>query len=123
MAHLARLGFTSVHNVNEDFYRNVDEGNIPEHDVLLTNPPYSGDHFRRILSFCGASTKPWFLLLPNFVCRKTYYRDAIGPRANPLFLIPDPLKPYRYWAPGRKGSRSETKPRVPLRSRPSGTWR
>lgn len=116
VAHLARLGFTSVHNVNEDFYRNVEEGNIPEHDVLLTNPPYSGDHFRRILSFCGASTKPWLLLLPNFVCRKTYYREAVGPRANPLFLIPDPLKPYRYWAPGRKGfeERNQAKGTTPF---------
>lgn len=102
--HLARLGFTNVHNANEDFYKCIDDGTIPEHDVLLTNPPYSGDHFRRILSFCGASKKPWLLLLPNFVCRKQYYQPAIGgDGVSPLFLIPDPLKPYRYWAPGRKG--------------------
>ena len=63
--------------------------------------------------------KPWLLLLPNFVCRKQYYEPAINPppsggtedggaprsspRQPPLFLIPDPLKPYRYWAPGRAG--------------------
>ena len=28
---------------------------------------------------------------------------SVGSNVNPLFLIPDPLKPYRYWAPGRKG--------------------
>ena len=102
--HLKRLGFESVHNVNEDFYENVEKNTIPEYDVLLTNPPYSSDHFKRILNFCGTSEKPFFLLLPNFVCRKTYYASEITSRKKePLFLIPDELRPYRYWAPGRKG--------------------
>ena len=121
--HLARLGFTDVYNANEDFYKVIAENRVPEHDVLLTNPPYSGDHFRKILEFCGESNKPWLLLLPNFVCRKTYYQPSLGFPADdadakkkedsdsgrptriekPFFLIPDPLKPYRYWAPGRKG--------------------
>jgi len=107
--HLARLGFANVINRNEDFYKCIDEKRIPEHDVLLTNPPYSGDHFRRILSFCGKSKKPWLLLLPNFVCRKQYYEPAIGASSKPLFLIPDQLKPYRYWAPGRKGYEDRTR--------------
>ncbi|CAL6279365.1 unnamed protein product [Bathycoccus prasinos] len=78
--HLKRLGFESVHNVNEDFYENIKKNTIPEYDVLLTNPPYSSDHFKRILSFCGAREKPFFLLLPNFVCRKTYYANEITSR-------------------------------------------
>ena len=102
--HLAKLGFTNVYNANEDFYACIDSGTVPEHDVLLTNPPYSGDHFKRILAFVGQLGKPWLLLLPNFVCRKSYYAPSIEPQqCKPLFLIPDPDKPYRYWAPGRKG--------------------
>ena len=115
--HLTRLGFTNVYNANEDFYKCIEEKRIPDHDVLLTNPPYSGDHFRRILSFCGKSKKPWLLLLPNFVCRKQYYQPAIGGEGvKPLFLIPDPLKPYRYWAPGRKGfeERNQAKGTTPF---------
>lgn len=28
---------------------------VPQHDVLLTNPPYSGDHVERLLRFCRSS--------------------------------------------------------------------
>jgi len=140
--HLARLGFTSVHNENEDFYAVIEEGRVPEHDVLLTNPPYSGDHFRKILEFCGRSRKPWLLLLPNFVCRKTYYQPSLGlsddrlpgggasakekgetneanrgsrnEKEKPLFLIPDPARPYRYWAPGRAGFEDRAKGTTPF---------
>lgn len=103
VAHLNALGFESVYNENEDFYERVATKTTPEFDVLVTNPPYSGEHFKRILSFCRACGKPWLLLLPNFVCRKQYYQPSIGPNARPLFLIPDAAKPYRYWAPGRQG--------------------
>jgi len=103
VAHLNALGFENVYNRNEDFYERVATKTTPEFDVLVTNPPYSGDHFKRILSYCRACGKPWLLLLPNFVCRKSYYAPSIGDAAKPLFLIPDPAKPYRYWAPGRKG--------------------
>ena len=139
--HLARLGFTCVYNENEDFYAVVRQGRVPEHDVLLTNPPYSGDHFRKILEFCGRSRKPWLLLLPNFVCRKAYYQPSLGlePGAGdatgacqktnggggdapareaatekPLFLIPDPARPYRYWAPGRAGHETRAKGTTPF---------
>ena len=99
--HLRALGFESVYNRNEDFYEKVATKTTPDFDVLVTNPPYSGDHFKRILTFCRDSNKPWLLLLPNFVCRKSYYEECVGERAKPLFLIPDSTKPYRYWAPGR----------------------
>ena len=114
--HLARLGFTSVYNKNEDFYKCIEDKRIPEHDVLLTNPPYSGDHFRRILSFCAKNKKPWLLLLPNFVCRKQYYQPCVGEDVKALFLIPDPTKPYRYWAPGRRGfeDRNQAKGTTPF---------
>jgi hypothetical protein len=121
--HLARLGFTNVYNENEDFYAVIEQNRVPPHDVLLTNPPYSGDHFRKILEFCGRSEKPWLLLLPNFVCRKTYYQPSLGlsedgpedgKKEKPLFLIPDPTRPYRYWAPGRAGFEERAKGTTPF---------
>jgi hypothetical protein len=47
--HLGELGFSSVYNENEDFYE-TDRYKQPrgppagEYDVVVTNPPYSGDH-------------------------------------------------------------------------------
>ena len=36
---------------------------MPDYDVLVTNPPFSGTHLGRILRFCAASGKPWMLLV------------------------------------------------------------
>ena len=122
--HLARLGFTDVHNRNEDCYRVWSTGRTPQFDVLITNPPYSADHMQRILAFAVASGKPWLLLLPNFVAFKRNFRDIlsggeIAPGGNAggaakgkgggagsaspspavSFLVPS--KRYVYYAPGR----------------------
>ncbi len=44
----------AVINRNEDFYATAARGDVPVHDVLVTNPPFSGDHKERILRFwCG----------------------------------------------------------------------
>ena len=40
-----------VLNENRDFYADAAAGALPEHDVLLTNPPYSADHKQRLLSY------------------------------------------------------------------------
>ena len=74
--HLASLGFTQVYNVCEDFYARLRHGDLPDYDVLLTNPPYSSDHLQRICRFITSSGKPWLLLVPNFVYMKEYYRSA-----------------------------------------------
>ena len=37
-----------VLNRNRDFYADIATGQLPQqYDVLLTNPPYSGDHKQR----------------------------------------------------------------------------
>ena len=38
---LKSIGFNNVTNPNSDFYRAVKEDCVPEHDVLISNPPYS----------------------------------------------------------------------------------
>ena len=49
ITHLGKLGYNSVHNKCVDCWKEIEEGRIPDHDVLLTNPAYSGDHIPRLL--------------------------------------------------------------------------
>lgn len=57
-AHLASLGFTNVHNARgEDFYEvlaSCDDARLPPHDVIVTNPPFSGDHISRLVQFLSS---------------------------------------------------------------------
>ena len=46
---MAQIGFTSIHNRCEDFYQVIKEGRVPEHNVVVTNPPYSSNHVMKIL--------------------------------------------------------------------------
>jgi len=89
---LAKFGFTNVINPCKDFYSSP----LPEFDVIVSNPPYSGNHIEKFLKFCVNSHKPWFLLLPNFVLLKPYYTYSIIPvgkvKAVPqrvFFVIPE----------------------------------
>lgn len=91
---LAKLGFPKVEHRNEDFYEVVRSKRQPKHDVIVTNPPYSGDHKQRCLEYCRASGKPWLLLVPNYVATKDYYRLAVlgsaaGPGGEPFYLVPE----------------------------------
>ena len=54
-AHWKKLGFKNFVNRDADFYAQARSKETPRHDVLVTNPPYSGDHIRRLLDF---ATKP-----------------------------------------------------------------
>lgn len=80
---LASMGFTNVINENRDFYEDIEKGQIPDYDVLVTNPPYSGHHMEKLLEFCASQqskhkNKPSFLLLPHFVYTKDYYQRALS---------------------------------------------
>uniref|UniRef100_A0A6U5M4J8 Uncharacterized protein n=1 Tax=Calcidiscus leptoporus TaxID=127549 RepID=A0A6U5M4J8_9EUKA len=101
--HLLVLGFPCVHNVNEDFYATQRTHSLPQFDLLLTNPPYSGSHPERLLEFCSASSKPWLLLMPNWVFARAYYSESL-PALKPAFYIV-PRKRYHYWTP--RGRRSD----------------
>ncbi|EED91738.1 predicted protein [Thalassiosira pseudonana CCMP1335] len=95
--HLASLGYDRVINENFDFYKRVEDNTIPEHDVLLTNPPYSGDHIERLLKFVTTvNDKPFCLLMPNWVARKKEYKSIIG-KTN-LFYV-SPIEVYTYAMP------------------------
>ncbi len=48
---------------------------ILEYDLLITNPPYSGDHKLKLLDFLKTSRKPFLLLLPVYTATKSYWRE------------------------------------------------
>lgn len=97
---LGRLGFQNVYNKNEDFYQVQAAGQVPDYDVFITNPPYSGDHVEKLLKFVVTTgkKKPWFLLMPNYVYRKPYYTAILKARGVQPILI-SPNQRYQYLSP------------------------
>jgi len=113
VSNLSKFGFTNVYNRCEDFYSVQQAGTLPEYDVIVTNPPYSGDHIEKIMKFCVSTGKPWFLLLPNFVYTKDYFSSALVSEGKVipqrLFYIV-PKNRYLYWTPkGRHQQKSKDK--------------
>lgn len=106
---LGSLGFTKVINRNRDFYKDIASNQIPDYDVLVTNPPYSGVHIERLLEFCDRpeqGTKPIFLLLPHFVYTKDYYQRALSNPNVFYFLVPEVRYAYvpPSWVIDRRGA-------------------
>lgn len=106
---LANIGYTNVYNEKEDAYKTWDDSEksqpYPEHDVFITNPPYSSDHVDRLIKHLTTSPhvagKPWCLLMPNYVHKKDYYKDILAKKGKngiqPFYLIPN--KRYVYLPP------------------------
>ena len=101
------LGYTNIIHENVDFYELIKEKNkIPDHDVLVTNPPYSDDHIHRLLDFCITTELPnqivVCLLLPNYVSRQVDYIERfVKPneaQMNELLYL-GPIQPYIYTMP------------------------
>ena len=107
--HLGSLGFRSVYNKCECFYTAVEEGRVPPHDVVVTNPPYSGQHVEKLLRWARRNAKPFLLLMPNYFFSKPYFGAALGgaaaARSSMSYLCP--RKRYSYWTP--KGLRADDK--------------
>lgn len=81
---LTEVGFPSVIHEKRDFYADITAGTVPEHDVLLTNPPYSSDHKERLFSFllerqrkAGKKDAPFLLLLPAWSASKLAWRQLL----------------------------------------------
>lgn len=72
---LNNLGFVNVINRNRDFYADIKNKCIPEYDILITNPPYSGEHKVRLIEYLKNTRKPFCLLLPAYTATKSYWRD------------------------------------------------
>jgi len=114
--HLQTLGFPQEENNCRDFYADVDQGDVPEFDVLITNPPYTSsapararpsiffgatDHVERLLRYCDKCKKPCALLLPVHYYMKPYFKTCT---ANQYLAFLDPSERYTYDAPHSSSS-------------------
>jgi hypothetical protein len=109
VGHLRGLGFESVHNRNEDFYAVLSDGRTPPHDVVVTNPPYTGDHVERLLKFLAANGRPYLILMPSYfgddgsgrgqaagtARQRRNWLESLAPQ-RPIFLCP--RERYQYCA-------------------------
>ena len=100
--HLHKLCFHNVYNKCEDFYNVIAMNKVPAHDVVLTNPPYSGDHFDKLLKFLRGNNKPALLLLPQHFSEN---KSALYSSDNYCFLTPP--QRYHYWTPDGMRRRPE----------------
>eukprot|EP00978_Attheya_sp_CCMP212_P004993 scaffold11004_cov38-Attheya_sp.AAC.2 len=105
--HLNKLGFHRVYNKREDFYQVISQGQVPSHDVVVSNPPYSGDHFDKLLNFLSVSNKPALLLLPEHFSQN---KSTLYSSKTNCFLTPP--ERYHYWTPeGMRPEQDEKKKR------------
>ena len=98
------IGFINVINNNRDFYHDIQHNNIPDYDILITNPPYSCDHKLKLLNFLKNNythqvdhhhhqyqlqkqqqhhyshhdNRPFALLLPAYIATKSYWKDFLS---------------------------------------------
>ena len=121
---LRALGFVSASNEDVDFYAALDargehevsEGSppsLPEHDVLVTNPPFSGDHCARLVAFLASrdADAPFALLAPEYVHRKAWFAPLARKCDDMLFIVPR----TRYAFIARRGGRSANASRTACR--------
>lgn len=123
VAALAALGCRNVINENRDFYADVAADAVPPHDLLVTNPPYSGDHKQRLLDFLlsrAQQGRPFLLLMPAWVAGTDYWRAflrklakrrrqkappggrrVLERRAGVFYVVP--REPYAYVHPEKTG--------------------
>jgi hypothetical protein len=73
--HFISLGYNAerIHNDPVDCYNAQKNNSVPEFHVLVSNPPFSGDHIQRCLHYAVASKKPWALLLPSNVMLRPWF--------------------------------------------------
>ena len=100
--HLMSIGFPKVYNKKEDCYQRWSARNdwMSQFDVLVTNPPYSGNQIEKLMQFVTSQQKfghrPWFLLMPQWVHKKSYFQE-LTKNIQPFYLVPN--KRYIYLPP------------------------
>lgn len=85
------LNINSIQNDPIDCYYAQKNNLIRPFDLLLSNPPYSGDHIRRCIQYSIKINKPWILLLPSNVMHRPWFNEVIK---NYSILYIAPLEKY-----------------------------
>lgn len=122
---LGRLGFEKVYNENVDFYKAIAESQVPDFDVLVTNPPFSERrHLATALEFAVQCGKPWLMILPVHTVFEDNFTEISGNLTSagqpPFFVVPD--KKYQFKTPAPlPPPPTENRPSVRGRSRISHT--
>ncbi|ORC88489.1 uncharacterized protein TM35_000161270 [Trypanosoma theileri] len=76
--HWNTLGVQRVIHENRDFYKDIEDDKVPhEYDMLITNPPFSGDHIERMFSYLVGAKKPFAFLVPDYTATKEWYKTAV----------------------------------------------
>lgn len=103
---LQGLGFQNVVHEKRDFYKDISDKKVPQHDTLVTNPPYSDDHKEKCLEFCVQQFREkgisFFLLIPNYVAARHYYRRVLGETIKDVAYLVPPVE-YSYSHPEGTG--------------------
>lgn len=84
------LGFSRVYNRKEDCYKVWGTSSYPSHDLLVTNPPYSGDNIEKLIDHVTSESfgnRPWMLLMPQWVHKKDYYISKTK-GIRPFYVVP-----------------------------------
>jgi len=102
------FGFSNVVHECRDFYKDIANNQVPAHDTLITNPPYSDHHKEKCIEFCleqlKAKNRPFFVLMPNYVAAREYYRKQVeneDGKEDVVYLLPS--TPYEYDHPEGTG--------------------
>ena len=121
---LKNLGYEKILHEKRDFYADISNDTVPEHDVLITNPPYSDSHKTQCLNYCfhklrepdvGSKAIPFLLLMPTYVAAKKYFRQFLSTKLDSendvVYLIPSLT--YEYDHPENTG-KSTLSTQIPL---------
>lgn len=98
-----------IQHDKRDFYHDIQMNTVPQYDILVTNPPYSINHKERCLDYAVNQLKqygrPYFLLMPNYVAMKEYYRKLVlnNDRIQTYYVLPSLTNPYEYDHPEGTG--------------------
>ena len=71
-------GVGKIYHENRDFYKDIDDDECPKsYDMLVTNPPYSGNHIQRLFIYLVEAKRPFAVLIPDYVASKDWYQMLV----------------------------------------------
>jgi hypothetical protein len=110
---MEKLGYcgTFIHNDPVDCYLAQKLKKVPDHDVVLTNPPFSGDHIKRALVYVQKSKKPWAFLLPSNVFLRPWFEELFA--CDSIYFIA-PHTRYSFEAPSTQTTTESHTPFVTM---------